>query len=356
MVREYKGSHSGEHGDGLVRSEFHERMFGARLRARLRGGQGQLRSAGPVQSGQDRAPAAHGRPRPVPLQAGLRVAPIETALDWSAWGGFGGAVEMCNNNGACRKSNAGVMCPSYRVTGDEQPSDPRPRQHPAPRADRPARPRRAHLGRRCTTTMELCVGCKGCKRECPTGVDMARMKIEFLHHYRNTHSLSLRDRLIAWLPRYAPAAARFGFLLNLRNRLPGLAWLSEKLIGFSARRNLPRWRSDCFDERRDAPAQADSTGREVLLWVDTFNRLFRTAERARGDRGARGGRLPRDPAAAARRRPSALRRPYLPLRGTARRGESRGAPPARRADAVGRARRAGHRAGALLPADAARRV
>jgi Fe-S oxidoreductase len=128
-------------------------------------------------------------------------------------------------------------------------------------------------------TMALCISCKGCKRECPTGVDMARMKIEFLHHYRTRHGLTLRDRLIAYLPRYAPAASALGPVLELRNRVPALAALGERLTGFSARRRLPRW--DRAPYHGAAPAEGD---KEVVLVVDTFNRWFepenaRAAER-----------------------------------------------------------------------------
>jgi Fe-S oxidoreductase len=122
--------------------------------------------------------------------------------------------------------------------------------------------------------MELCVSCKGCKRECPTGVDMARMKIEFLHHYHRRHGLRLKDRLIAWLPRYAPWGVRLGFLLNLRDRLPGLPWLSEKLLGFSARRPLPRWRHDIFNPEHESAEVASANGLEVVLLCDTFSTYF----------------------------------------------------------------------------------
>jgi Fe-S oxidoreductase len=123
--------------------------------------------------------------------------------------------------------------------------------------------------------MDLCVSCKGCKRECPTGVDMAKMKIEFLHHYHAQHGLSLKDRLIAWLPRYAPWAARLPWLANLRDAVPGLAALSESLLGLSAKRSLPKWRSDAFLASSGSAGEVHGTQqREVVLLVDTFNNYF----------------------------------------------------------------------------------
>ena len=268
MVREYKGSHSGEHGDGLVRSEFHELMFGKQL----------VRAFEEVKDAFDPAglmnPGKIVRPLKMDDRSLFRFKPdyatqaIDTALDWSAWGGFTGAVEMCNNNGACRVRDAGVMCPSYGATLDEQ-------HLTRGRANTLRLALSGQLGPNALTsapmreTMELCISCKGCKRECPTGVDMARMKIEFLHQYRKTHGLSLRERLIAYLPRYAPYAARLGWLLNLRDRIPGLARLSETLIGFSARRKLPRWHA-----RPYVDAASAKDGREVVLFADTFNRWF----------------------------------------------------------------------------------
>jgi Fe-S oxidoreductase len=122
-------------------------------------------------------------------------------------------------------------------------------------------------------TMDLCVGCKGCKRECPTGVDMARMKIEFLCHYHERHGLPMKDRLVAYLPRYAPRVARLAALANLRNQSPLLAYLGEKLLGLSAKRSLPAWRRDYFGSRA-ADHPRDNGGRKVVLLVDSFNRWF----------------------------------------------------------------------------------
>jgi Fe-S oxidoreductase len=121
-------------------------------------------------------------------------------------------------------------------------------------------------------TLKLCVSCKGCKRECPTGVDMAKMKIEVMAARAARGKLTLRDYLVAYLPHYAPMAARTPWLLNLRNRLPGAAWLSEKVVGFTARRPLPAWRSDVF-RSQEVPDGA-AGGAEVMLFADTFNTYF----------------------------------------------------------------------------------
>jgi len=251
LVRAYKGSHSGEHGDGIVRSEFHEFMFGSRL----------VRAFGEVKARFDpdglfnpgkivHAPKFDDRSN-FRFKPGYRGEDIATQLDWSAWpgsgGGFQGAVEMCNNNGACRKIEGGVMCPSYRVTRDE-------RDVTRGRANSLRLAITGQLGVDALTsdemaeTINLCVSCKACRRECPTGVDMARMKIEVLAARAARFGFSLRDRLIGWLPRYAPYAAKVPWLMNARNVVPGAAWLSERIAGLSARRSLPRWRSDVFED------------------------------------------------------------------------------------------------------------
>ena len=267
MVREYKGSHSGEHGDGLVRSEFHEAMFGSRMVRAFEEVKDAFDPAGLFNPGKIvRAPKMDDR-NLFRFKPDYRPLPIETALDWSEWGGFAGAAEMCNNNGACRARDAGVMCPSYRATADEEHLT-RGRANTLRLALTGQCGPEALVSEEMRETMDLCISCKGCKRECPTGVDMARMKIEFLHHYRRRHGLTPRDRLIAYLPRYAPYAARIAPLVNLRNRLPVLAKLGERRFGLSAQRKLPRWSSHPYR------GSSSGSGREVVLLVDTFNRYF----------------------------------------------------------------------------------
>jgi len=277
MVREYKGSHSGEHGDGLVRSEFHEAMFGSRIVRAFEEVKDAFDPKGVFNPGKIvRSPKMDDRSL-FRFKPDYQPLPIDTALDWSEWGGFAAAAEMCNNNGACRARDAGVMCPSFRATGDEQ-------HLTRGRANTLRLALSGQLGREALAsddmreTMALCISCKGCRRECPTGVDMARMKIEFLHHYRRRHGLSPRDRLIAYLPRYARFAARIAPLLNSRNRIPSLARLGERLFALRASRKLPEWAS------RPYHGASSGAGRVVVLLVDTFNRYFepenaRAAER-----------------------------------------------------------------------------
>ena len=273
LVREYKGAYSGEHGDGLVRSEWIEPFFGPRLTAAL----GEIKALFDPQGLMN--PGKIVKPSRQDDRSLFRYTPdyapqnIETALDWTDSGGFAGAIEMCNNNGTCRKFDAGTMCPSYRATGDEQ-------HVTRGRANTLRLAISGQLGSdgldsdAVKSAMELCVSCKGCKRECPTGVDMAKMKIEFLHHYKKRHGHTLRDKLVAYLPRYAPRVAKFHWLMNLRDTLPGAAWLSGKITGFSAQRTLPRWASAPFLSRPNTTAITGDSRREVVLIADTFNNYF----------------------------------------------------------------------------------
>ncbi|HJS32626.1 MAG TPA: FAD-linked oxidase C-terminal domain-containing protein, partial [Alphaproteobacteria bacterium] len=271
MVHEYKGSHSGEHGDGLVRSEFHEPMFGSPIVRAFEQIKDAFDPEGLFNPGKIVRPPKMDDRRLFRFPPGYKALPFAPVLDWSAWGGFPAAVEMCNNNGECRKADVGVMCPSYRVTGDEQHLT-RGRANTLRLAITGQLGVDAMVTDAMRETMDLCVACKGCKRECPTGVDMARMKIEFKHAWVRRHGLSIGERLIAYLPRYAPWASRLSWLTNLRNSLPPLAGLGERLLGFSARRALPRWRRDAFDPRAEGNAHVENA--DVVLLADTFNAYF----------------------------------------------------------------------------------
>ena len=308
LVRKYKGAYSGEHGDGLCRGEWIEWQFGAAINGAFRSIKRHLDPIGLFNPGKivdtprmDEVSLFRFPPPSAPNP--YRTLSLEPALDWSDWnvqndpkseattlpgtggdttGGFAKAVEMCNNNGHCRKFDAGTMCPSYRATRDEQHLT-RGRANTLRLALSGQLGANAFTSEATYATMDLCVGCKGCKRECPTGVDMAKMKIEFLSHYKARHGYTLQDRLVAHLPVYAAAASRVAGLLNLRDTMPGAAWLSEKLTGLSASRPLPKWRSDTFWRSQVAQlpagegevlAAARKNGRAALLFVDTFNGTF----------------------------------------------------------------------------------
>src|ERR1700737_4377985 len=286
MVREYKGSHSGEHGDGIVRSEFHETMFGPRIIEDFREVKhhfdpGNVLNPGKIVD----APKMDDRTL-FRYPPDYRVKELKTALDWSAYpgagGGFQGAVEMCNNNGACRKLEGGVMCPSYRATRDEKDVT-RGRANTLRLAISGQLGPDALASDEMADTLKLCVSCKACRHECPTGVDMAKMKIEVLAARAARHGLSLRDRLVGYLPRYAALASRLAPLVNLRNSSPLLRMLFEKFAGISAQRALPAWRRDVFKPASDV--FGPTNGREVVLFADTFNRTY---ERENLDAALRG--------------------------------------------------------------------
>ncbi len=277
LVREYKGSHSGEHGDGLVRSEFHASMFGERIVRAFETVKDAFDPNAMLNPGRIVRPPRMDDRTLFRYHWGYAPAPGFTPkLDWSdhpgPLGGMLGAVEMCNNNGTCRAFDAGVMCPSYRVTRDESHLT-RGRANTLRLALTGQLGAGAMASEAVSDAMALCVSCKACRRECPTGIDMAKMKIEVLAARADRNGVARRDWLVAKLPHHAPLLARLAPLTNLRNRIPALRRLLEHRTGIAAARPLPAWRRDAF---RDSEAAAPSSagGREVMLFADTFNRWF----------------------------------------------------------------------------------
>jgi FAD/FMN-containing dehydrogenase/Fe-S oxidoreductase len=307
LVRKYKGAYSGEHGDGLCRGEWIEWQFGPAINEAFRSIKQQMDPAGLFNPGKMIDPprmddGALFRFPPPSAPKPYRRIELKPVLDWSAWnvqadpvtevttppgtggdstGGFAKAVEMCNNNGHCRKFDAGTMCPSYRVTRDEQHLT-RGRANTLRLALSGQLGPDALMGDAVADAMALCVSCKGCKRDCPTGVDMAKMKIEWLAQRSARHGVSIKDRLIGALPLLAPWASRMPGLANLRNRLPWARRLGERWFGIAAARSLPAWRRDTFWHQRpgglasrDEVLRAAAAGdKAVVLFVDTFNGFF----------------------------------------------------------------------------------
>ncbi len=284
LVRRYKGAYSGEHGDGLVRSEWIAWQFGPRITRAFEEIKQLFDPHGLLNPGKIARPPKMDDTSLFRYAPGYAIRPLSPVLDWSRWDvqndptterltrpgsggdparGFGKAVEMCNNNGHCRKFDAGTMCPSFRVTRDEQHTT-------RGRANTLRLALSGQLGPEAFTSdavrdaLDLCVSCKGCRRECPTGVDMARMKIEFLHHDKRRNGYSMRDRVIAHLPRYARWRARMPSLFNR------LAKPAERALGFAAGRTLPQFRREVFTRVSSPPGKGD----RVVLFADTFNNYF----------------------------------------------------------------------------------
>ena len=273
LVRRMKGTHSGEHGDGIVRSEWHERVFGPALVRAFEAVKDLFDPEGVLNTAPSKIVRAPRMDEPELLRWRASDRPLElsTGLDWSPWGGLLGAAEMCNNNGACRALAGGVMCPSYRATREEA--------HVT--RGRANLLRDVLLGRlgpdsagleAVEAALELCVSCKACRRECPAGVDLARMKLELRHQRRLRRGLRARERLIATLPHWAPWAQRLRALPALRDRVPALAAASERLLGIARERPLPRFSATPWRPRPARPNGAE-TG-TIVLWADTFTTWF----------------------------------------------------------------------------------
>jgi FAD/FMN-containing dehydrogenase/Fe-S oxidoreductase len=268
LVAEYGGSMSGEHGDGLARSWLNEKLFGSTLYQAFK----EVKQAFDPHNRMNPGKVVDG---PSPKQdlrfgADYRAIEIQTNLDFSRDGSFSTAVEMCNGNGACRKLVDGTMCPSYQVTQDEKHST-RGRAN-ALRAILAGRlPQSAFVSHELHETLDLCLECKACKTECPSNVDMAKLKYEFLSHYYAEHGAPLRAKLFANIATLNRLGQMFA---PLSNRLAGSSpskWLMGK-IGIAPQRTMPAFARQTFSQwfaQRPRP-QRPATRGSVVLFHDTF--------------------------------------------------------------------------------------
>ena len=290
LVREYKGAYSGEHGDGLCRGEWVAWQFGTTLNDAFREIKQLFDPENLLNPGKIVDTPMMDDERYFRFPKHYQTIPVMPVFDWSAWNvkrdpltgeqsvpgsagdpthGLAMAVEMCNNNGHCRKFDAGTMCPSYRITRDEQHLT-RGRANTLRLALSGQLGEQGLAGDDLKEALDLCVSCKGCKRDCPTGVDMAKFKIEARAARVKAKGLSLRDRMVGEMPRYAPWASRLSGLLGTVERVPFVARGIKQALGIAPQRLLPVFKED-FLATADRASEVTSATREVLLFVDTFN-------------------------------------------------------------------------------------
>ena len=270
LVLEFGGAMSGEHGDGLVRSVWNEKMFGPQLYAAFREVKRAFDPKGIMNPGK----IVDSPPMTENLRVGPTQRPIELKTGFARYreGSFAGAVEMCNGQGACRKVTSGTMCPSYMVTRDEEHST-RGRANALRGAISGALPVEALTSQRLHDVLDLCLECKACKAECPSNVDMAKLKYEFLDRYHKANGHSLRDLVFGNISFFSRLGAFFAPFSNWTLRSTIFKGLLEEVVGIDRRRTLPPLASQTFAHwfraRGGSPA-SDSTRGQVLLFPDTF--------------------------------------------------------------------------------------
>ena len=270
LVKQYKGSHSGEHGDGIVRSEFHEMMFGKKIVSAFEEIKDTFDPKGLLNPGKIVRPFKSDDRSLMRYKPGYKAENITTHYDWSAWGQFSDAVEMCNNNGACRKLDSGVMCPSYRVTKEEKDLV-RGRANTLRLALSNQLPEGSFASKEMFETMELCVSCKACQRECPMSVDMAKMKSEFLSHYYKKFSMSIKDKIISDMPKLIWLLKIIAPIFNTVKNIPLLDKVIE-FFGFSSKRQMPVVQN--IAPLKEIYQTQPQLNNKIILLADTFNINF----------------------------------------------------------------------------------
>ena len=272
LVLEFGGALSAEHGDGLVRSPFMRQMFGPALYEAFREIKRTFDPNGIFNPGKivDAPPLTSN----LRFGAGYQTSNPPTWFDFDEYGGMGGAVEMCSGVGACRKKLAGTMCPSYMATLDEAHST-RGRANVL---------RLAMSGRMADAglddegvreVLDLCLECRACKSECPVGVDVARLKSEFLAGYWDRHGTPLRVRALGQIDRLSRWVGPLAPLANWFNAIAPGRWFNQRFLGIDRRRALPAWKRETFEQwSRGNPGPRASNAQTVTLFNDTFTNHY----------------------------------------------------------------------------------
>ena len=264
------GSLSGEHGDGLSRSEFVEQIFGPRLTRAFAELKQAFDPAGLLNPGKVLPAAGTAVDRDLRYTPDYRTIPLNTVFAYRREGSFAEALDRCVGAGVCRQAD-GVMCPSYQATRDEMHLT-RGRANALRAAISGRLPAGALTSESMHQVLDLCLECKGCKAECPTGVDMARVKAEFLNLYQAEHGVPLRSRLFGEIATVSRWVRPVAGLANAVNRMRPVRWLMERALGIAHQRTLPPFMSHTFTdwfERRPVP----EAGQPVVLFVDTYTQF-----------------------------------------------------------------------------------
>jgi FAD/FMN-containing dehydrogenase/Fe-S oxidoreductase len=276
LVLEFGGALSGEHGDGLVRSPFQEKMYGPALYRAFC----ELKVAFDPHGIFNPGKIVHAAPLTENLRFGPRyeTRSIETTFDFSDYGGAARAAEQCGGVGACRKTLSGTMCPSYMATRNEIDST-RGRANALRLAIAGKLGSAGLADPALGPVLDLCLECKACKSECPTGVDLARLKAEFLHHWHRAHGSSWRARLLAGAEGIAVWGSRFAPLSNWLVGSTPARWLAERLLGLDRRRTPPRFARQSFHEwwRGRHKHRGNAAGGDrpaAVLFADTFSNFY----------------------------------------------------------------------------------
>src|SRR5436309_3539466 len=274
LVIDFGGGMSGEHGDGLARSHLNKKLFGTQIYKAFC----DVKEAFDPENRMNPGKIVNAPPMTDNLRYGTeyRTVPINTHYDFSREGGFATAVELCNGAGVCRKKNEGTMCPSYMVTLEDKHST-RGRANLMREILSGKLPAEEFTGKDLYETLDLCLECKGCKAECPSNVDMAKLKYEFLAHYNEANGTPLRARMFANIHAMSKAASIWPSMANWTLTNPVIRRAMDRFVGIDARRKLPLFAPKTFEswfakhsKSRNGSSEARLSAGKVVFFHDTF--------------------------------------------------------------------------------------